>query len=153
MESGTYRYVVNEMLVEIFQDILKLEQRAIAGFSDVQLTMSEMHIVEAVGKNRGQLMGDIARGLRITLPTLTVSVDRLVEKGFLKRQRAARDKRRVEIELTERGVQAFDAHEHFHARMVQSLFDEMNIDRMPVLMEALTMLSRFFKDLARQQDG
>ena len=118
MESGDYKQLVNEMLVEIFQDILKLEHRAIAAFSGVQLTMNEMHIIEAVGKSQGMLMGDIAKKLRITLPTLTVSVDRLVEKGFLRRHRASQDKRRVEIELTERGLTAFNAHEEFHARML-----------------------------------
>lgn len=148
MDTPEYRAVINELLVDIFNDILKVEHKAIDSFSGSQLTMSEMHILEAVGKNADQQMSEIAKRLRITLPTLTVSVQRLEEKGYISRQRFGDDRRKVSVTLTDRGQQAYRHHEAFHDRMVEALFADLNIDQMPVLMESMAMLRDFFKQQA-----
>lgn len=145
MNEQDYKNVVNEILVDIFNDILKVEHKAIDAFAPTPLTMSEMHIIEAVGNNPDFQMSDIARKLRITLPTLTVSVDRLEEKGYICRRRSDIDRRCVAIVLTAKGKQAFDDHGAFHAQMVDALLDNLGIDKMPALMESLSKLRDFFK--------
>jgi len=148
MEVQDYKHVVNELLVDIFNDILKVEHRAIESFAGNSLTMSEMHILEAIGRRPDQQMSEIARQLRITLPTLTVSVQRLEEKGFITRKRAGADRRKVNAALTETGLKAYDSHAVFHEKMVDSLFEGLNIDKMPVLMDSMALLRDFFKKQA-----
>jgi DNA-binding MarR family transcriptional regulator len=148
MESPEYKHVVNELLVDIFNDILKVEHKAIETFAGSVLTMSEMHILEAIGNNPDQQMSEIARKLKITLPTLTVSVQRLEEKGYITRSRFGDDRRKVAAMLTSRGRKAYDDHAAFHARMVDSLFEGLNIDKMPVLMDSMALLRDFFKKQA-----
>lgn len=148
MDVQECKHIVNELLVDIFNDILKVEHRAIEAFAGNALTMSEMHIIEAVGKNPNQQMSDIAKKLRITLPTLTVSVQRLEEKGFITRQRFGVDRRKVAAALTAQGQQAYDRHAEFHDRMVDALFVGLNLDKMPVLMDSMSLLRDFFKKQA-----
>jgi DNA-binding MarR family transcriptional regulator len=148
MESPQYKHVVNELLVDIFNDILKVEHKAIESFAGNTLTMSEMHIMEAIGNNPDQKMSEIARQLKITLPTLTVSVQRLEEKGYITRNRFGADRRKVAVSLTERGRRAYDDHAAFHEKMVDSLFEGLNIDKMPVLMDSMALLRDFFKQQA-----
>jgi DNA-binding MarR family transcriptional regulator len=148
MNEQEYKRVVNEILVDIFNDILKVEHKAIDAFAPTPLTMSEMHIIEAVGKMPDLQMSDIARNLRVTLPTLTVSVDRLEEKGYIQRRRSPHDRRCVTIILTAKGQKAFDDHGAFHEQMVDALFEDLGIDKMPVLMESLSKLRDFFKQKA-----
>jgi DNA-binding MarR family transcriptional regulator len=143
-----YRHTVNELLVDIFNDILKVEHKAIESFAGNSLTMSEMHILEAIGNSPDQKMSAIARKLKITLPTLTVSVQRLEEKGYITRNRFGADRRKVAASLTEYGQQAYDVHAAFHANMVDSLFESLNIDKMPVLMDSMALLRDFFKQQA-----
>jgi DNA-binding MarR family transcriptional regulator len=150
MNEQEYKAVVNNILVDIFNDILKVEHKAIDSFAPTPLTMSEMHIIEAVGKNTNLQMSDIARSLRVTLPTLTVSVDRLEEKGYILRRRSEQDRRRISIDLTDKGTKAFRDHAEFHAQMVEALFENLEIDKMPVLMESLSKLQRFFKENAER---
>lgn len=145
MNEPEYKLVVNELLVDIFNDILKVEHRAIESIGGNALTMSEMHILEAIGKNPEQPMSEIAKKLRVTLPTLTVSVQRLEEKGYITRSRPGSDRRKVNASLTKLGRQAYESHAVFHAKMVDSLFDGFNIDKMPVLMDSMAMLRDFFK--------
>jgi DNA-binding MarR family transcriptional regulator len=148
MESPQYKHVVNELLVDIFNDILKVEHKAIESFAGSALTMSEMHILEAIGNNPDQKMSEIARQLKITLPTLTVSVQRLEEKGYITRNRFGADRRKVAVSLTELGRRAYNDHAAFHAKMVDSLFEGLNIDKMPVLMDSMALLRDFFKQQA-----
>jgi DNA-binding MarR family transcriptional regulator len=153
MDVQDYKQVVNELLVDIFNDILKVEHKAIESFTDNALTMSEMHILEAIGNSPDQQMSDIAKKLRITLPTLTVSVQRLEEKGFITRRRFGADRRKVAVELTERGRQAFESHAEFHMKMMDALFMGLNVDKMPVLMDSMALLRDFFKKQADAMDN
>lgn len=148
MELQECKQVINELLVDIFNDILKLEHKAIEGFAGNSLTMSEVHILEVIGNNPSQQMSDIARRLRITLPTLTVSVQRLEEKGYITRQRHGVDRRKVTAALTETGRQAYDRHAEYHARLMDALFSNLNLDKMPVLMDSMSLLRDFFKNQA-----
>jgi DNA-binding MarR family transcriptional regulator len=148
MEVREYKHVVNELLVDIFNDILKVEHKAIESFAGNSLTMSEMHILEAVGKSVDLQMSDIAKKLRITLPTLTVSVQRLDEKGFITRRRFGEDRRKVAVDLPEQGQLAYTSPAEFHARMMDALFEGLNIDKMPVLMDSMALLRDFFKNQA-----
>lgn len=153
MDLQDCKHIVNELLVDIFNDILKIEHKAIEAFTENALTMSEMHILEAIGNSPDQQMSDIARKLRITLPTLTVSVQRLEEKGFITRRRFGADRRKVAAELTEYGQKAYKSHAVFHAEMVDALFVSLNIDKMPVLMDSIALLRDFFKRQADELDG
>ena len=153
MNEQEYKQIVNDILVDIFNDILKVEHKAIDAFAPTPLTMSEMHIIEAVGKLTDLQMSEIARQLRVTLPTLTVSVDRLEEKGYIQRRRSDQDRRRVTIVLTPKGQKAFDDHAAFHAQMVDALFDNLGIDKMPVLMDSFSKLRDFFKENAERFYG
>ncbi len=150
MELHECKQVINELLVDIFNDILKLEHKTIEGLAGNALTMSEMHILEAIGNNPNAQMSDIARKLRITLPTLTVSVQRLEDKGFITRQRHGSDRRKVTAELTETGRMAYDHHAQYHEQMMEALFSKLDLDKMPVLMDSMSMLRDFFKSQADQ---
>jgi DNA-binding MarR family transcriptional regulator len=150
MKSPEYKHVVNELLVDIFNDILKVEHKAIESFAGSSLTMSEMHILEVIGKNPEQKMSELAMKLKVTLPTITVSMQRLEEKGFITRSRFGEDRRKVAAKLTGRGQKAYEDHARFHAKMVDSLFEGLNIDKMTVLMDSMALLRDFFKQQADQ---
>ena len=48
--------------------------------------MNEVHVLEAIEKTDEPTMTNIAKRLRITVGTLTTSMNRLVEKGKTKKQ-------------------------------------------------------------------
>lgn len=145
-----YRSIVKDMLEGLLNDILRVEHKAIeptAGF--IPLSMSELHIIEVVGKNDGNIiMSEIARKLRITLPTLTAAVDRLENKEYIVRQRSSADRRQVIVGLTEEGRKAYARHAQFHDRMVEAFVEGLEKARMPELLEALKRLREFFREQA-----
>ena len=87
------RETINTMLVNTFHEILELEEKAIITDQFKDLTNNDMHIIEAIGPDTKVRMSDIARKLNITVGSLTTSMNSLVNKGYVARERGDSDRR------------------------------------------------------------
>lgn len=97
---------VNDILVNLFREILVVEENAIITGEFKNITVNDMHIIEAVGLE-GRNMSAIAKSLGITVGSLTTSMNGLVKKEYVIRERSEEDRRVVMIRLTEKGERAF----------------------------------------------
>ena len=137
--------LVNELLVEIFNDILTIQKAAISEGPFKDLSLTEMHTIEAIGHGV-QTMTDVADKLDITVGTLTTAINRLVIKGYVERNRSEEDRRVVEIGLTRDGRLAYKLHEAFHREMVKNMLEGLSIEGNEVLIQSLSNLNNFFKE-------
>ena len=96
------REIINDVLVHLFNEIWQLEEKAIITDEYKDITNNDMHIIEAVGLD-GANMSAIAGKLKITVGSLTTSMNSLVKKGYAERERSERDRRIVYIHLTTKG--------------------------------------------------
>ena len=90
----------------------------------VKLSMTEVHVLEAVRNSEVHTMGSVANRLRVTLGTLTTSVNVLVKKGYVSRYRDDTDRRKVLLELNDSAVEVLKLHDKFHDEMISSLFND-----------------------------
>lgn len=138
--------IINELLVEIFNDILIIEQNAISSgeFSDISVT--EIHTIEAIGISELKSMSEIAALLDITVGTLTIAINNLVKKGYVERQKSENDRRIVRVSLTKKGKIAYRLHEKFHSDMVLSCIQGLTENETNILVGSLGKLNNFFKE-------
>lgn len=136
--------VINELLVEVFNHILSIEGQTLKE-RGVKLSMSEVHVLEAISTSEVKTMGNVAKKLRITLGTLTTSIDVLVRKKYVVRSRAKDDKRKVILQLTDQAYDVLKIHEEFHSEMVESLIEDLQVDKNEDLINSLENISNFFK--------
>ncbi|BES65798.1 MarR family transcriptional regulator [Gottschalkiaceae bacterium SANA] len=146
MSKDSTKTLINQILVELFHDILEIEEQSITTRTSPSITVNEMHIIEIIGLNQARSMGEVARDLGITLPSLTSGINRLVKKGYVERKRTEEDRRVVKVELTKSGRQIFRAHELFHNQMVEALIHDLEIEELPLLMNSLEQLRDFFRN-------
>ena len=99
---------LNEVLVNLFRDIMDIEQKAIITEEYKDLTNNDMHVIEAIGTEEPKNMSTIARLLSVTVGTLTIAMNSLVKKGYVIRQRGTVDRREVYISLSEKGRKAYE---------------------------------------------
>ena len=137
---------INDVLVHLFNEILELEENAIISEEYKDITNNDMHIIEQIGLGQGQTMSNVAKSLRITAGSLTTSVNSLVKKGYVTRDRSEEDRRVVYIALTPRGVSAYHHHERFHQKMVESVMAYLDGAELEVLTKTLDRLSIFFRE-------
>jgi len=140
--------VLNELFIDVFNQILILEERALAKESTLDVTMTEIHVLEAIKKCDPPTMGTVSKKLMITMGTLTTSVNRLVEKGYVTRYRNENDRRVVLLHLTEKGEEVFELHENFHEKLINAALKDLE-DREDLTL-ALESIHRFFKKLQEQ---
>lgn len=137
--------IINELLVEVFNQILNIESEAL-NKRGVLLSMSEVHVLEAIENASQPTMGDVAKKLRITLGTLTTAISVLVKKGYVSRYREEDDRRKVYLSLNESAVKVLKSHEEFHDDMIDSLFRDLKLDSDIVLLNALENINKYFKN-------
>ena len=111
---------MSESLVRIFENVLLTEEKSLSQgyFSD--LSLAEMHTLTAIGPYEAKTMSQTAQVLGITTGTLTVSIDRLVRKGYVDRRRDDKDKR---ISLTRNGKLACRMHSKFHRVLAKRILE------------------------------
>lgn len=136
--------VVNTLLVELFNEILTVEKTALQESAFKDLSITEMHVLEAIGMT-SRTMTDVAEQIGVTVGTLTTSINRLVKKEYVIRNRSKDDRRFVEIELSHKGKLAHRIHEAFHAEMVHYMIEELSNEDHEVLIESLRRVSDFFR--------
>lgn len=152
----SFSIALNELLVNTFQTILKLEEQALKSMSGEKLSISELHMLEAIHKEpeKGRTITDIAQDLSITLPTVTVAINKLAQKGYVRKHKSREDGRMVHVLLTEEGRRAEAAHRYFHRRMVNAISQDIPPEEREVLLKALHNLLAFFtrqEQIARAQ--
>lgn len=135
---------VNDVLVRLFNQILDVEEKALITGEFKDLSVNDMHIIEHIGLGEGNNMSTIARKLNITVGSLTTSMNSIVNKGYAVRNRSQSDRRVVIIQLTEKGVRAYEAHAQFHASMTENTIQKIKEEEMPVLLKLLNGLTAFF---------
>ena len=141
----TYK-TLNEVLVNLFRDVMDIEQKAIITEEFQDITNNDMHIIEAIGMNEPKNMSTIAREISVTVGTLTIAMNSLVKKGYVLRERGKEDRRVVYISLTERGRAAYVHHARFHKAMIDNISDELTSEEMELLIKTLTKLNKWFRN-------
>lgn len=136
--------IINELLVDVFNHILSIENDVLKK-RGVKLSMTEVHVLEAIRNVDVATMGNVAQKLRVTLGTLTTSINVLVKKNYVRRYRDENDRRKVFLELQETALEVLVIHDEFHDEMVASLFDDLNLENDEVLLKSLENISQYFK--------
>jgi len=82
-----------------------------------KLFPSEIHVVEAIGKQPGINMTNLASMLGISKPAVTQIIVKVIKKNMVERYNGKDNKKEVMLKLTKNGEIAFRGHKEFHARM------------------------------------
>ena len=142
MEKNNTSRTLNELLVNLFNNVMDREAKAVITEEFKDISYNDMHIIEAVGLG-GNKMSDIAAKLNITVGSLTTSMNSLVKKGYATRERSEQDRRVVFIHLTLKGRKAYHHHAEFHRKMTDAVLDVLDEKEALVLAKALDSLTLF----------
>ena len=142
---NTKRDSINKVLVKLFNDVMKIEEKCLCTGDFEDLTITEFHTIEIIGYNRERTMSETAKALKITSGTLTTGIDNLVKKGYVKRGKSAKDKRKVVISLTDKGAEALKSHDEFHHDLVTTTLSDLDPEQERVLVKALFNVDAYFK--------
>lgn len=138
---------LNDLIVDAYRSILRVEETILKRSDSIDLSINEMHMLEAVGKgkNKPKTIYEIAEDLGITLPSVTVAINKLVKKGYVEKLRGEEDGRIVYVTLTKQGKKIDSVHRYFHESMVRSIISGMSEQEQQVLYQGILKLDLFLK--------
>ena len=110
------------------------------------LTIGELHVIEMVNKNNNKPMTLIAKKLHVTVGSLTIGVNRLVQKGYLLRIRDEMDRRVILLSITPQGKKVLKAHDKFHEDILGLVLDNIQ------LQQAVKVMTQFANVLEMYYD-
>ncbi|MDO4275144.1 MAG: MarR family transcriptional regulator [Eubacteriales bacterium] len=136
---------INEVLVNLFNEIMDIEEKALIISEYKDISVNDMHILEAIGIREAKNMSTVARSLSVTVGTLTIAINNLVKKGYVQRVRSQEDRRVVLISLSPKGEKAYYHHRTFHDKMILAVLKDLNTQETEALTNALLKLQKFFR--------
>lgn len=140
-----------ELLTSTYGSIDVLEGKLLKRGHGLDLSVSESHLLETVGRatlhtGNSISVSEIALKLNIKVPSATSAVNRMVGKGLLKKSRSSRDGRRVDVTLTHQGEAIYRLHVIFHQKMADNIAADMSEEERQVLLAGLSRLDCFYAD-------
>ena len=134
---------LNRLICGAFNAISRAEHNAIwsSGMDDV--SVNEVHTVDAIGVFSSKTMSEVAAKLEITMGTLTVSINHLVKKGYVCKQRSPKDRRVYMLSLTDKGKELYKVHQNFHFELVKNLVLDLSDYEAEMFIEALSNLNEY----------
>lgn len=136
---------LNNLLVEIFRLVLKFEEESIKKNGRHNLTISEYHLIECIGDDdKGKTISDVAQEQGVTMSTVTVAINKLLEKGYVRKVKSREDGRVTYVSLTRSGKCARKGHSEFHRLMVERMTEDLTDEEREVLLGCMYKLKNFF---------
>ena len=139
---------LNQLLVSTYRDIGKLEAGMLHSVSGMEVSITELHLLEAIGESRdkGVVICELAQRMDLTPPTVTVAINKLVLKGYVVKTKSTVDKRSVIVTLTRLGKKVNAAHRYFHEQMVRNIEKLLSPAEREGMLRGMQTLNCFFHD-------
>ena len=138
---------LDDTLLTAYRYTVKIENQFLQRIGELNVTGSEMHLLEVIGKSEGKCctVKQIAQALNITQPSVSAAVNRLTAKGCVVRRRSEEDGRVVYIHMTRQGRKAYALFAYFHENMVRALTKELSSEERSQLLKGMQRLNSFFE--------
>lgn len=148
---------LNDLLVEAYSSILKIEEQNIAKATSLNLSISEIHLIEAIEKNtqqdnKGKTISELSEIMKITLPSVTLAINKLVKKGYVTKTRSEEDGRVIFVKLTDRSKKVARVHRHFHRRMVEAVIKDLTDEEFKAMVSGLVKLNKFLNEKIQREE-
>ena len=151
---NSYAVRLNAVFVDTYRLVLKVEEKSIKNTGKINLSISEMHLIEAVGKSEeGRSISEIASALGVTLPSVTVAINKLVKKGYVRKGKSRKDGRAVAVSLTRTGKKMHSVHRHFHEQMARRATEGFSEQEKTILIHGLEKVNTFLKQKIAEMEA
>ena len=99
---------------------------------------AQMTLIDWIALNPGCSVQDIADGLRLAPPTISISMKKLEQNEIVERRTNPSDARSVRLFLTRYGQELFEKHQTFQKRKIKHLLSGLSQQEQETLIELLT---------------
>lgn len=139
--------LADELLRELIGRFNKMENKKHLYKGMEELTLIEINTILVIGLGEMKSMSSIANSLGVTFGTPTVTIDRLIVKGYVERIRDVEDRRQVFVKLSENGERVYTSIIQLKKRVAERIFGILSPEERKGLINVLSKLNHGFDEL------
>ena len=117
---------LEEIIAKLSAYMGRMEEEAKEQYNFKELTLTQMHYLEMISELENPNLTELSVAMKLTKPTITVLVDKLIEKELVYKIQSDADRRNTHLHLTERGKLINQMHEYAHRRIVEQIEKKIN---------------------------
>ena len=119
-----------------------------------QVSAHQASILDHLDERDPTALVDLARHMGVTVSTMSLNVERLVRRGYVRRTRDAEDRRRLRLLLTAAGLRLREASTVLEPARVEAMLEELDAEELARALKGLELLARAAeRRMARQAEG
>ena len=123
-----------EQLINILLHKSELLEEEIKQKSDLKnLTSKQLYCLELIYEMNNPALSELATGLSITKPSVSVMIDRLEDKKYIYKVKSDKDRRSAHVHLTKNGLEAAKLHTEVHNTFAKSLTKDLTDSEQSIL--------------------
>lgn len=115
-----------KQILKLSHMIGQMEEAAIEQFNFSGLTHNQLHYLETISILNNPSITELATCLNLSKPTVTVAIDKLIEKEFVFKTRSDSDRRSTHLHLTEKGKLINQMHDYAHKKIAREFNTKLN---------------------------
>lgn len=131
-------------LVELIEILTKLigdwEMQFVRQYTDEGFTPRQLEYIDAIHRLDNPNLGEIARALNLSKPSVTAVVEKLVVKGYVQKFQSDEDRRSFHVHLSAKGKKLVEIHHDTHqkiADLFRNNLDEKDIKTLERLLNKM----------------
>lgn len=140
--------VAGELFLKLYDRYSRFENKKFLCEEIEELTIIEIKTVIVIGRATGIIkMSEIAQQLGVTSGTPTVTIDRLIKKGYVERSRDEEDRRQVFVKLTDKGLTSYEAIVKTKDLIMSKIFGIVTPEQVEMLITILDKIENSFDEV------
>lgn len=129
------------VLSKLSNSLAEMEELAREDSNLKELTVTQMHYLEVISQLTNPNVTELATEMQLSKPTVTVALEKLLQKGFVTKVQSDEDRRSSHLHLTKKGMQINQMHEKAHTRFAELMAESLEpaeLEQLTLLLEKLT---------------
>ena len=118
---------------ELSNMFAQMEEKAKDKYNTSGLTQTQMHYLETIGLLGNPNMTELARAMKLSKPTVTVAIDKLIEKECVEKVYSDQDRRTTHLHLTDKGIELNKTHGYAHRAIAERIYRRLTKEELDTL--------------------
>lgn len=141
-------YAIGVLFKQLFDKYNKLENKKYLYKDMKELTLIEINTIIVIGHNQEvKSMSQIAKALGVSFGTPTVTIDRLISKGYVERIRDEEDRRQVFVDLSDKGKDVYQSIIKLRNEITRMVFGVLDEEERESLISILSKVNNKFDEV------
>ncbi len=126
-----------DLIAKLSAKMGQVEESAKEEFKFNELTLTQMHYLETINQLKNPSITELASEMNLTKPTITVIIDKFIEKNLAVKVKSDTDRRSAHLHLTEKGKQINQMHDLAHRILAESMTKGLTATEKNILIQLL----------------